>query len=144
MKKMSFVVLALTVLVALAATSVSAQTFTVRANIPFDFYVGSKLMPAGEYAFDTMLGRGIGHIWSMDRHNSTAMLFEPGSLPATSDKGSVSMVFHRYDKTYFLSEVRDGYIAADCLIPVSSRELTVEKSASLHAPDEEVGVLARR
>jgi hypothetical protein len=144
MKKTSFVVLALTVLVALAATSIYAQTFAVRANIPFDFYVGSKLMPAGDYTFDTMLGSGIGQIWSMGRHNSTTMFFEPGPLPATSDKGSVSMFFHRYDKTYFLTEVRDSYISADCMLPATHKELTLEKSASLHAPDEEVVVLARR
>ena len=143
MKKTSFVVLALAVLVALAVTSVYAQTFTVRANIPFDFYAGSKAMPAGDYTFDTTLGEGIGRIWNMDLHLSASMLIESATLGAGADRSSVSLVFHRYDKTYFLSEVRDGYISTDCLIPVTNKELTLEKSASLHAPDEEVVVLAR-
>ena len=144
MKKTSFVVLALTVLVALAATSVYAQTFTVRANIPFDFYAGSKLMPAGEYTFDTILGNGFGRIWSADLQRSVGVLFQPTSLPVGSSKETASLSFHRYDKTYILSEVRDGYVSADCQIPTTHKELTLQKSASLHTPDEEVVVLARR
>ena len=144
MKKTSFVVLALTVLVALAVTSVYAQTFTIRANVPFDFMVGSKVMPAGEYSFDTMLGHGIGRIWSENLHRSVAVLFQPTMLPAGSDRSTAVLVFHRYDKTYFLSEVRDGYVFADCLMPTTNEELKLHTSASLHAPDEEVVVLARR
>jgi hypothetical protein len=144
MKKTSFAVLALTVLVALAATSVYAQTFTVRANIPFDFYAGSKLMPAGEYTFDTILGNGFGRIWSTDLQRSVGVLFQPTMLPVGSSKETASLSFHRYDKTYFLSEVRDGYVAADCLIPTTNSESKLRKSASLHTPDEQVVVLAKR
>jgi hypothetical protein len=144
MKKKSLVVLALTVLVALAAPSVHAQTFTIRASIPFDFYIGSSVMPAGEYTFDTRLGQGIGHIRSADLHQSVAVLIQPATLPVGSAKGSASLIFHRYDKTYFLSEVRDGFASADCLMPATNEELKLEKSASLHMPDEEVVVLAKR
>ena len=144
MRKKSLVVLALTVLVALAATSVHAQTFTVRANIPFDFYAGSSAMPAGEYTFDTLMGHGIGHIWSADSIRNVTVLFQPSMLPSGFDGGSASLVFHRYDKTYFLSEVRNGVESADCVIPASSSELKIQKSASLRGPDEEVVVLARR
>jgi hypothetical protein len=144
MKKTSFVVLALTVLVALAVTAVYAQTFTIRANVPFDFMVGSKVMPAGEYTFDTTMGHGVGRIWSESLHRSVAVLFQPTMLPAGSDRSTAVLVFHRYDKTYFLSEVRDGYVFADCLIPTTDKELALEKTASLHTPDEKVVVLARR
>src|SRR5512141_1980169 len=144
MKKTSFAVLALTVLVALAATSVYAQTFSVRANIPFDFYVGSKLMPAGEYTFDTILGNGLGRIRSADLRTSMGVLFQPTTLPVGTSKETASLTFHRYDKTYFLSEVRDGYVSADCLIPTTNIESTLRKTASLHAPDEKVVVLAKR
>jgi|WetSurMetagenome_2_1015567.scaffolds.fasta_scaffold892185_1 hypothetical protein len=144
MRKKSLVVLALTVLVALAATSVHAQTFTVRANIPFDFYVGSSAMPAGEYTFDTLMGHGVGHLWSADSIRNVTVLFQSTMLPTGFDGGSASLVFHRYDKTYFLSEVRNGTESADCLFPTSADELRVEKSASLRSPDEEVVVLARR
>lgn len=144
MKKTSFLILALTVLVALAVTSVYAQTFTIRATVPFDFYVGSSVMPAGEYTFDTLLGRGLGRMWSEDLHRSVAVVFQPTMLPVGSDKGSASLIFHRYDKTYFLSEVRDGFVSADCLMPATNKELTLQKSASLHTPDEKVVVLAKR
>ena len=144
MKKTSLVVLTVTVLVVLAAMSVYAQTFTIRANVPFDFLVGSKVMPAGEYAFDTLLGRGIGRLSSADLQLSVAVLFQPTMLPVGSDKGSASLIFHRYDKTYFLSEVRNGFVSADCLMPASNEELTLVRSASLHAPGEVVAVLAKR
>ncbi len=144
MKTKSLVVLALTVLAALAATSVYAQTFIVRANIPFDFYIGSSVMPAGEYTFDTLVGNGFGRIWSPDSHRSAVVFLQSTMLPVGADKGSVSLTFHRYNKTYFLSEVRDGYVSANCLIPTTNKEMTLEKSASLHTPDEKVVVLARR
>jgi hypothetical protein len=144
MKKTNFAVLALTVLVALAATSVYAQTFTVRANIPFDFYIGSSVMPAGEYTFDTILGNGFGRIWSADLHRSVGVLFQPTMLPVGSSKDVASLIFHRYENTYFLSEVRDGYVSADCLVPTTTKELTLKKTASLHTPDEQVVVLAKR
>ena len=144
MKKTHFAVLALTALMALAAISVYAQTFTVRANIPFDFYIGSSVMPAGEYTFDTMLGNGLGRIWSADLHRSVGLLFQPSMLPVGSSKETASLIFHRYDKAYFLSEVRDGYVSADCLVPTTTKELTLQKTASLRAPDEQVVVLAKR
>jgi hypothetical protein len=144
MKKMNLVVLGVTVLVALAAVPVFAQTFNVRANIPFDFIAGSTAMPAGEYTFNTLPQPGAGHIQSADLHRDAVVTFEPAPLPVGSDMATVSLIFNRYDKTYFLSEVRDGYAAADCLIPPTKKELMLEKSASLHKPDEEVVVLARR
>ena len=101
-------------------------------------------MPAGEYTFDTLLGDGIGRLVSADRHRSVAVLFQSTMLPTGSGKGSASLTFHRYDKTYFLSEVRDGYVSADCLIPATTKELTLRRCASLHAPDEMVVVLAKR
>jgi hypothetical protein len=144
MKKKSIVILALTVLAALAVTSVYAQTFTIRANVPFDFYIGSSAMPAGEYTFDTLMGQGMGRIWSADLHRSLVVPFRLTMLPAGTGKGSANLVFHRYDKTYFLAEVRDSYVSADCQIPPTNKELTLRKTASLHAPDEEVLVLAKR
>jgi hypothetical protein len=144
MRKTSFVVLALTVLVALAVTAVYAQTFTIHANVPFDFMAGSKIMPAGEYTFDTTMGRGVGRLWSESLQRSVAVLFQPTMLPAGSDRTTASLIFHRHDKTYFFSEVRDGYVFADCLVPITNEELKLHKSASLHTPDEEVVVLARR
>ena len=142
--KKNLALLGVTVLVALAAVPVFAQTFTVRANIPFDFIVGSTTMPAGEYRFDTLSHQGAGHIQSVDLHRDVVVTFEPATLPVGSNMAPVSLIFNRYDNTYFLSEVRDGYAAADCLIPPTKKELMLEKSASLHKPDEQVVVLARR
>lgn len=77
---------------------------SMRANIPFDFMVRGKMLPAGNYEIrrisDEPNGLLIRNI--NDKHDHAMFETEPveGQAPNHSE-----VVFHRYGDTYFLSEV---------------------------------------
>ncbi|MEP6911846.1 MAG: hypothetical protein ABI923_03775 [bacterium] len=104
----SFTMLTLLVAVALAGAVVSAnaQSTSIKANIPFEFVVGDKTLPAGAYsvttanaAFDAL------RIQSADGKNSAVRLSGPTEQ---KNKSRARMVFHRYGHNYFLAEVWNG------------------------------------
>jgi hypothetical protein len=79
----------------IALSSASAQT-TVKANIPFNFRVGSTSMPAGDYRIKTTES---GLVW-IDRSDGSAYAF---ALAMTySATPPVKLVFNRYGSQYFL------------------------------------------
>jgi hypothetical protein len=54
MKNLRSVIFVLAVL--LMATAANAQQTNVKANVPFDFVVGDRAYPAGEYSLKSMQG----------------------------------------------------------------------------------------
>jgi hypothetical protein len=92
------------------ASGLFAQSSDMTAKIPFDFRLGDKLMPAGEYrvqqqsALLILKQQGSGHA-------AAAQLTTPSSRREASEKGALQ--FTRYGNQYFLSNVwtagaRDG------------------------------------
>src|SRR5215471_17528914 len=89
-----------------AAGSAQGQVlgYKIRANIPFDFIVGDKNLPAGEYLIgrarqdsDVLVIRGVKGNANAFRSTS------PVNTEALKDEAT--LVFHRYGDQYFLSEV---------------------------------------
>lgn len=113
-----FTMLMLLVAVALAAAVVSAnaQSTPVKANIPFEFVVGDKTLPAGTYTAKPATAGGALTIQSADGKNSAVRLSDPTEQ---MNKSRARMVFHRYGHNYFLAQVWNG--------ESSGRELTKSK-----------------
>ena len=91
------------------AASTQAQQAPVKANIPFDFVVGDKTYPAGEYTLkgvsvDNPLVRitnAEGYLSGISNTISSTVL-----APSRDTK----LVFHRVGDTYFLSQLWiEGY-----------------------------------
>lgn len=83
-------------------TSTFAQSQPLRANIPFDFYVAGKLLPAGAYIIETA-GQGSAiQLW--DRNGNSAFVMTRNQKPNHSTDSN-RLVFHRYGTTSFLSGV---------------------------------------
>ena len=80
--------------------SAYAQSQPLRANIPFDFYVNGKLLPAGAYTIATAGQANVLQIW--DRNGNTAFAMARNYKPYHST-GSNRLVFHRYGTTSFLA-----------------------------------------
>jgi hypothetical protein len=98
----------LVVMIIAASASANAQSLEYRltANIPFDFSVVDKKLPAGEYWISrAKLSNGdlIMQITSTDGHTNVNRLTIPTVRVEAMSKGS--LVFHRYGDDYFLSEV---------------------------------------
>lgn len=123
------------------AAPMMAQGYKIEAAVPFSFAVGSHTLPAGQYEIQR-LSRNVVKIWNPDTKKSVAVLFQPASMPSRMADGAVTLVFHRYDEAYFLTEIRNGWSASVYLFPEAEREREL-RTASAGRPHEILTVLAR-
>jgi hypothetical protein len=90
----------------LTAVSVCAQSDRSGfLNIKFNFIVGGKILPAGEYTVEPNR-RDSDNIWlvqSRDRHIS--VLFTTVSVQGNEAQERTRFVFNRYGDQYFLSQI---------------------------------------
>ena len=125
----------------LAAVSMYGQQ--LKLDIPFEFQIGEKVLPAGHYevrrAYDNTPDRLTFTCWENKTHQT---FFFPRRLETKpGDPGSV-LVFNRYGDKYFLAKVvATGYIGGLGLIQSES-----EREVARNTPSSETGqvVLARR
>ena len=95
----------LTVTVLLMSGLMAAQSLsssTVVANVPFDFMVSNKIIPAGECTAKSLTGDVLA-INNFEARKGALV----NSSHANATKGDRTvMVFERYGSQYFLSEIR--------------------------------------
>ena len=124
------------------AAPVSAQTITLKASVPFDFVVGGRTLPAGDYVVRTVSNSGILAVENVSAGgNFTYITSIAADGPLDTD--GAFLTFNRYGGDYFLAKIWDGSMAAGRSIPMSRTEQERAKSASL-GKLEVVMVLARR
>jgi len=87
----------------LAATPGFAQA-DLEATVPFDFYAGNAVLPAGVYTLDV---DNAGLIWIQrdGRHALRAVVGSFGIGGGPDDGQNSKLVFHRYGDEYFLSKM---------------------------------------
>lgn len=78
----------------------------IRANIPFDFNISEKKLPAGEYS----VGRAINHsddllVSISDREGRSKAIRLSNAVVRSRPNGKGLLVFHRYGDQYFLFQV---------------------------------------
>ena len=125
----NFAVIALLALVAfvtLSATPSHAQTL-IKGDVPFSFYAGSRMLPAGQYSIT-------------DTGNQLAMLLSSGPkgieflMPKTTDLRSdlqvPKLVFLRYGDEYFLAEIWSDVDGSVRILPAHPRERLLAKSGA--------------
>ncbi len=134
MNKMHALSLASMLAVALAVP-LSAQTVTMEANIPFAFTVGTMTLPAGEYMIRNSGNPYVLIFQAEDGSGGTVTLTSRESVVKTDHPAAdTKLVFNRYGKEYFLSEVVDGYVETGFIVPMpkSERELARSAAAERH------------
>ena len=145
MKKI-FAIGAVSLLVVAAALPVAAQTGQtdrLTANIPFEFTVAGKAMPAGDYeVWRTHNSRAI-VIRGLDNQGSAVSIVMEGSIQIPNPTADTKLVFNRYGNQYFLHEVVNGYANQEYTLPELRAEREMAKTASLHQ-EQVLAVLARR
>ena len=132
-----FTMLMLLVVVTLAAAAVPANAQSpnsVKANIPFEFIVADKTLPAGAYAVTAAdAARDALMIQSADGKNSALRMSGPTEQ---KNKRRAQMVFHRYGQNYFLAQVWNGESSGRELAK-SKQERAVERElASISSKSE--------
>lgn len=114
MKQLQF---AVGLLATVASCSLYAQTMNARANIPFEFRVGEKLMPAGEY----WIRHANGWLAMQERggQNATAVIL----TYATDLKSKKPVIqFNQYGDTYFLGKLSMPGSDTGRAVPKTPRE----------------------
>jgi uncharacterized protein (DUF58 family) len=101
-----FTIFTLMVALAILTSVVSANAqsrVTVSASIPFEFVVGDRTLPAGEYNLrPATSGDEALMVQNAENGNAIVRLTEPA---LESKKKQARLVFHRYGQSYFLAEV---------------------------------------
>jgi len=141
MKKQAFGTLTtLTLLLTVTAISVSAQSERSKiTNIPFDFIVGEKTLPAGEYTVEPNRS-DFDKVWLVQsRDGRTSALFTTMPVRASETQEKAKVVFHKYGDQYFLSQI---WTPGDA----TGRELLMlrlERELAKNAVESQTIVLAR-
>ena len=96
------------IVLATACVSVQAQSlqYRIRVNIPFDFSIANKKLPAGNYSIGRAIENSDNTVLSIldgRGHTREARLSIP--VLAAEAKNQATLVFHRYGDEYFLYQV---------------------------------------
>jgi len=124
--------------VALLATTLAApSTVKIRAEIPFDFMVGSRRMPKGDYLIESVGDSGTLTI----RHEKKGKAVTFNTIrhkPTDSPKSK--LIFNRYGEQYFLARIWDGSSETVLKLNKSKAEKRVAKLAKKEENPDEVPV----
>ena len=107
----------------LNATGAYAQSY-VKANVPFDFKLGSAQLPAGSYEVKVDVASS-GAI--MIRNGETSAAAVSTARRESPRKTNAKLVFHKVGTQYFLAEVWKGSDAEGLIVPTSRQEKELEK-----------------
>src|SRR6266542_1462009 len=112
-----------------AVASANAQLiYPVRAKIPFDFSVGAKKLPAGEYTFSRLSGVSDSKIMLVSSVDASARVFQSTfGVQVLTPKNDSTLVFHRYGDQYFLEQIWSGGEQEGTQVPESRSEQTIRR-----------------
>ena len=122
MKKQMLVVLSFVLLAGLG-TAFSQASTEARFNIPFEFVVNDVTLPAGDYIVDYSARTSYLTVRNVDGRATAIVLTKPASGKAIS--AQYVLVFNRYGKKNFLSEMYSADNAIGRGIPKSAYEREV-------------------
>jgi hypothetical protein len=124
----------------LTAGHALAQQHEVRATVPFDFTVGGKLLPSGNYTINSVSNGGI-EIRSREQHIAVLALAFP--TVEQSAKGN-ELVFEKHAGEYSLREILCESYAMNLSLPAEKwRKGTPRDEAKLHTRNEQVLIAAK-
>jgi len=92
----------LAVVAAVAVCGQSSNT-PMQVTVPFDFIVGHRTLPAGQYSVDQRSVPDVVVVKSADQKRSAIVIGPALQTLAPNQDGK--LVFHRYGNKYFLAEV---------------------------------------
>jgi hypothetical protein len=127
-----------------SASSVRAQTPSPDAmtvEIPFEFTVGERSLPAGKYVIGRLSPTSSAVIVRSDDGGPSAVGMTSGSLHQTREDRKAKLVFKQYDGVYFLSQVWIPGRGVAVAITKSEQESALAKNG---AEAKTVALVARR
>lgn len=117
--KRTMMVLAL-MLVSTGAALAQLGGSRITAQVPFDFVLGNKAIPAGPLTVQTVTSTGVLLVQNPDAKIS--VLSAPQMSGSKRPAASCAFVFHRYNNRYFLSEIKIEGSTTGYRLPESKAE----------------------
>lgn len=112
----------------LAATAGYSQSSTpLVSNVPFEFYVGATVLPAGEY--EVKPGIFPSAVLLRSANSSAAVITLTNATQANRAPQEAKLVFNRYGNTYFLSEIWHAGINRGYQLRKTKTELEMARNA---------------
>ena len=148
MKKQAYTMIAMVVLVGSMAVAAQAQTSgrtQLVASIPFEFSVGNKTLPAGEYTVlqvNPASDHAVLQIRSRDGRISA--MVQMGSVVGKAQE-SAKLIFNRYGKKYFFAQAwADGENSGLQASKSRAERVTGRELAGIKMATESVALTAHR
>ena len=124
-KGITMLTMILAIAFATAVVSAQAQSAkTVISNVPFEFIVADRTLPAGKYRVNRSIGTAL-KIWTSD----AAAIRLTNEIEPSKDRRA-RLVFHRYGNRYFLAEVWTGGGDPGRQLLKSRQERAIEREMS--------------
>ena len=147
MKKQAYTMIALLVLVGSMAVAAQAQTSgrtQLIANIPFQFNVGNKTLPAGEYSVRQVNpDSDCGVLLLSSRDGNASAMIQVDSVIGKAQE-SAKLTFRRYGNKYFFAQAWIDGDNTGMQAPKSKAERAAESElAGLQSKTETVALRAR-
>jgi len=117
---MKRLILAAGLFAATLTASLHAQTMNMLASIPFDFQIGSTVLPAGEYSIRH--SSGVLFVKETGGAHKSGVFTTVGEDRPVGSKPAGTLLFNRYGDTYFLSKVWNGESKQAVATPKTPRE----------------------
>lgn len=106
MKKQTSIVLVFAALLATVSNSAQAQSDRlIGANVPFNFMIKDRALPAGEYVFALVKFAGSDAIKIQSADGHITAFVPTRSTGARQNRVEARLVFNRYEDRYFLAQV---------------------------------------
>ena len=122
---------ALVITVMVSSTVAFAQERQTLVNIPFNFTVGDKALPAGEYLIRRNR-KDADTVWVIQHKDSgKTALFLTRQVHSAETQGDAKFVFHKYDDLYFLAEFWTAGTNTGREIQVTDRERSLQKALAV-------------
>jgi hypothetical protein len=102
----------------------------IHANIPFDFVVRGKTLPAGRYDIRRINDQPDGLIIENARNRKEHTMFNTESIGGTRSPSHGELIFHRYGETYFLAQIWSGQDYDGRQLPPSHEERNLRREVA--------------
>lgn len=134
-KGLTMVMMVATIALVTAVVSAKAQSsLGVKANVPFDFVVGDKTLPAGVITIRSTENSPALSIKNSQAAIATYRLSTP--MKAKTDNLNARLVFHRYGQNYFLREIWEGGASTGRQLRESKQERAIKREHAAVAQNQ--------
>ena len=88
--------------------AIAQKNNLIKTKIAFDFYVGDKKMPAGDYVIQKLTSSSSPAALLLRRTDGTAQIIIVPALGGVKARRDSTLSFNRYGGLYYLSEIRNA------------------------------------